>query len=62
MSLPFAFYASEVLAGWTRGRTPAAVLCWLALAALAVAATLSSTFDLAFEKTEISGLLWKSAE
>jgi hypothetical protein len=62
LSLPFAFYASEVLAGWTRGRTPAAVLCWLALAALAVAATLSSTFDLAFEKTEISGLLWESAE
>jgi hypothetical protein len=62
LSLPFAFYASEVLAGWTRGRTPAAVLCWLALAALAIATTLSSTFDLAFEKTEISGLLWKSAE
>ena len=62
LSLPFAFYASEVLAGWTRGRNPGAALCWLGLAALVVAATLSSTFDLAFEKTQISGLPWEAVE
>jgi hypothetical protein len=62
LSLPFAFYASEVLAGWTRARAPAAALCWLALAALVVAATLSSTFDLAFEKTHVSGLPWEAVE
>ena len=62
LSLPFAFYASEVLERWTRDRTPRAVLCWLLLAALAIAASLSSTFDLLFEKSEISGLLWRASE
>jgi hypothetical protein len=60
LSLPFAFYASEVLERWTRGRGAAAV--WLLLAGLAVCATLSSTFDLAFQKTEISGLQWAPTE
>jgi hypothetical protein len=60
LSLPFAFYASEVLERWTRGRGAAGV--WLLLAGLAVCATLSSSFDLAFQKTEISGLQWVPTE
>ena len=62
LSLPFAFYASEVLERWTRDRTLRAVLCWLLLGALAIAASLTSTFDLLFEKSEISGLPWRAPE
>jgi hypothetical protein len=60
LSLPFSFYASEALAGWLRGRWRP----WLAAALLALAfcVALSCTFDLVFEKTEVSGLPWPPAE
>ena len=60
LSLPFSFYASEALSGWLRGRFRA----WLAAALLALAfcVALSCTFDLVFEKTEVSGLPWPPAE
>jgi hypothetical protein len=59
LSLPFAYYASDVLDRWTRpgGRSAAGI--WIWLAALALAVVLSCTFNLAFEKTEVSGLLWQ---
>lgn len=61
LSLPFAYYASEVLDGWAlRGRVAAAGI-GAALAALALAVVLSTTFNFAFEKTEVSGLPWQSA-
>ncbi|MDB4433362.1 glycosyltransferase family 39 protein [bacterium] len=62
LCLPFAFYASEVLDRWTRRRGGVAATVWVLLAALAVAVTFSSTFNLAFEKTEIPGLEWESAQ
>ncbi len=58
LSLPFAFYTSEVLARWTRGR--AAAFVWAALAALVLAVICSCSFGLLFEKTEVSGLEWRS--
>jgi len=60
LSLPFSFYASESLANWLRGRFGP----WLmaGLLALAVCVGLSCTFDLVFEKTEVSGLPWPPAE
>jgi 4-amino-4-deoxy-L-arabinose transferase-like glycosyltransferase len=58
LSLPFAYYASEVLADWTRRRGATGPLVWLLLAALALCATLASTFDLAFHKSEVPGLTW----
>jgi len=60
LCLPYAFYASETLAGWLRGRfaRPVAGL----LLALAVCVALSGTFDLVFTKTEVSGLPWPPAE
>jgi 4-amino-4-deoxy-L-arabinose transferase-like glycosyltransferase len=43
LSVPFAYYASEVLSGWTRrGRLPAA-LTWTVLAALVLSITLTFT-------------------
>ena len=59
LCLPFSFYASEVLARWTRrpGLTGPAI--GFALVALALAVTATSTFDLLFEKTEVPGLPWE---
>jgi 4-amino-4-deoxy-L-arabinose transferase-like glycosyltransferase len=62
LCLPFAFYASEVLDGWTRRRTAVAATVWSLLVLLAVAVTLSSTFNLAFEKTELPGLEWETTQ
>jgi hypothetical protein len=62
LSLPFAYYASEVLDRWTRRRGAIAALVWTLLAALAVSVVLSCTFNLAFEKTEVSGLQWRVPE
>jgi hypothetical protein len=60
VSLPFAFYASESLARWLRGRGGRVV--GAALAALAVCVVVSGTFGLVFEKTEVSGLAWQALE
>jgi hypothetical protein len=57
LSLPFAVYASEVLAAWTRSR--AALLVWAALAGLAVAVVIGCSFDLAFARPPFSGLDWR---
>jgi hypothetical protein len=62
LSLPFAYYASDVLDRWTRPGGRAAAGVWIGLAALAVAVVLSCTFNLAFEKTEVSGLSWQGSE
>jgi 4-amino-4-deoxy-L-arabinose transferase-like glycosyltransferase len=60
LCLPFSFYASETLSRWLQGRHRA----WLAAALLALAfcVALSCTFDLVFQKTEVSGLPWPPAE
>jgi len=60
LSLPFSYYASETLADWLRGRFRRQLAA--ALLALAVCVALSCTFDLVFEKTEVSGLPWPPAE
>jgi hypothetical protein len=62
LSLPFAYYASDALDGWTRGSGRAAAVLWVLLAWLAVAVVASCTFDLAFEKHEVSGLPWQAQE
>jgi hypothetical protein len=62
LSLPFAYFASEALDRWIRRGGAIGALIWTALAALAVSVVLSCTFDLAFEKTEVSGLEWQVPE
>jgi len=44
--LPFAFYASEVLARWTEGRGLRSAATWAVLAALAVSVTLAFSYGL----------------
>jgi 4-amino-4-deoxy-L-arabinose transferase-like glycosyltransferase len=62
LSLPYAFYASEVLAEWARRGRFAAVAVGTTLLALAVCVTISCTFDGLFERTEVSGLRWEPTE
>ena len=62
LSLPFVYYGSEVLDRWIRRGGAIAALVWTGLAALAAVVVLSSTFDLAFEKAEVSGLQWRVSE
>ncbi len=62
LSLPFAVYASETLASWMRHSRGAAASIAIALAALATCVVLGSTFNLAFDKTEVSGLPWTAVE
>jgi hypothetical protein len=58
LSLPFAIYTSETLVGWMHHSRIAATAIGAALAALAACVVFGSTFNLAFEKTEVSGLPW----
>jgi 4-amino-4-deoxy-L-arabinose transferase-like glycosyltransferase len=44
--LPFAFYASEVLARWTKGRGLRSAVTWTLLASLAVSVTLAFSYGL----------------
>jgi hypothetical protein len=63
LSLPFAFYASEVLDAWLRRRGAWAWAIGSALAALVICVAASCSFDVLFQKLEVSGLPWRpSAE
>jgi len=62
LSLPFAYYTSEVLQRWIRRGRASALVVWIVLAGLGVSVVLSCTFDLAFQKTEVSGLEWRAPE
>jgi len=62
LSVPFAYYASDALEHWTGNERRSAPLVWLIMAGLAVTVILSSTFNLAFEKTEVSGLQWQESQ
>ena len=59
LCLPFSFYASEVLARWTRRPGASGAAVWLVLILLALTVTATSTFDLLFEKTRVPGLPWE---
>jgi hypothetical protein len=59
LSVPFAFYASEMLAEWTRGRglRPAAIRA--CLCALFLAVVLTFTHGLLFTRSGAPGMPWK---
>jgi hypothetical protein len=59
LCLPFAFYASETLDAWLRRRGVWAWAIGSALAALVVCVAASCSFDVLFEKLEVSGLPWR---
>jgi hypothetical protein len=58
--VPFAFYASEELARWTRQPGLRTLAVWFALAALALAVAAVFSFGVVFTRTEPPGLLWLS--
>jgi len=60
LCLPFAAYASEVLADWLRRGRPRRIAVGVALAGLLLCVTLGTSFDLLFEKREVSGLPWQT--
>ncbi len=62
LCLPFAFYASETLDAWLRRRGAWAWAVGSALAALVVCVAASCSFDVLFEKLEVSGLPWRPTE
>jgi 4-amino-4-deoxy-L-arabinose transferase-like glycosyltransferase len=59
LSLPFAYYASDALEQWTRSGRRSAPFAWMIMTGLAVTVIFSGTFNLAFDKTEVSGLQWQ---
>ena len=60
LSVPFAFYTSEVLASWLRSGRVRGVLVAAPLIALAVAVSTLFSFGLVIEKSELPGLVWRS--
>ena len=60
LALPFAFYASETLAGWLRGPHARRWATAAALAALAACTAAGFAFDGLFPKEEIPGLDWRA--
>ena len=59
LSVPFAFYASEVLASWTRPGRASAPFTWAVLGVLALAVVLTFTYGPVFAKSgEFPGLFW----
>ncbi len=62
LSVPFAFYASEVLADWTRGRNLRSACVLVCLSLLAVLSIGAFTYGIVFSKLEIPGVHWQSME
>jgi hypothetical protein len=60
LSVPFAYYASEVLDDWTRAPTTRSILVWGALVLLFALVVVTFTYGLIFSKHEFPGLDWRS--
>ncbi len=58
LSVPFAFYASETLADWTRGRGARSRLISVALGLLFLGVAVAFTQGLVFEKSDVPGFNW----
>jgi hypothetical protein len=61
LSVPFAYYASEVLAGWSRLGGARGIAVWTALGALAISVAAAFTFGgpfWSFEHLEYPGMRW----
>jgi Dolichyl-phosphate-mannose-protein mannosyltransferase len=62
LCLPYAYYASEALIGWMRRSRVTALSIGAALALLALCVTVSGTFGLVFERSELPGLVWEAPQ
>ncbi len=62
LSVPFSFYASEVLVDWSRGRNLRSVLILGSLGVLAILVSITFSYGVFFEKHEMPGLHWAPVE
>ncbi len=62
ISVPFAYYASEVISDWTRDRGWRAGLIWAPLAVLLLASAMTFTTGLVWEKREGPGFVWPKVD
>jgi len=62
LSVPFSYYASEVLADWTRDRTLRSFVVLSCLGLLAGLVLVTFTYGFAFEKHELPGIRWTPVE
>jgi 4-amino-4-deoxy-L-arabinose transferase-like glycosyltransferase len=62
LSVPFAYYASDSLARWTRAHGAATTIVWLWLVLLAGISAATFSFGTTFEKREPPGIQWTPLE
>jgi len=62
LSVPFSYYASEVLADWTRDRGLRSVAVFGCLGLLALMVMVTFTYGFTFEKHELPGVQWTPVE
>ena len=62
LSVPYSYYASEILADWTRGRSLRSFAVSVCLGLLAVLVMITFSYGLAFEKHEMPGIRWTPVE
>jgi hypothetical protein len=62
LSVPFGYYASDVLAGWARNRRLRSAAVWASLGLLALVVTLTFSYHVLFWKTDYPGIEWTPVE
>jgi len=62
LSVPFSYYASEVLADWTRDRSWRSVAVLACLGILAALVMLTFSYGFVFQKHELPGIQWTPVE
>ena len=62
LSIPFSYYASDVLADWTRDRHLRSFAIVACLGLLVVLVSVTFTYRLSFEKHELPGIEWTPVE
>jgi hypothetical protein len=62
LSVPFSYYASEVLADWTRDRVLRSVAVFGCLGLLVILVMVTFSYGFAFEKHELPGIQWTPVE
>ena len=60
LSVPIAYYASEVLDDWMRAPTARSILVWGALVLLLALAVVAFAYGPIFSKHEFPGLDWRA--